>query len=172
MKKYVIWFSKLKNTNAWLCMDISILHWVYLMTLWGEKTTTEHQQNWNLALLQTRFRFGQKSFENKLHVYAWQYDYAVKCMLQKYPGLISTVVSLATLLIIKYRSMYLDMFFWIVVICKQRKKMTIKDMGWKFKKKKKIITAYWTPTFIPMPEFFFAKFSRASMSTNPCCMDV
>lgn len=168
MKKYVIWFSKLKNTNAWLCMDISILHWVYLMTLWGEKTTTEHQQNWNLALLQTRFRFGQKSFENKLHVYAWQYDYAVKmhvtkiprfnfnCCVPGYPFNNQVPVH--------------DMYFWIAVICKQGKKMTIKDMGWK--KKKKIITAYWTPTFIPMPEFFFAKFSRASMSTNPCCMDV
>lgn len=35
----------------------------------------------------------------------------LKCMLQKYPGLTSTVVSLATLLIIKYQSMYLDMYF-------------------------------------------------------------
>lgn len=84
MKKYVIWFSKLKNTNTWLCMDISILHWVYLMTLWGKKPTTEHQQNWNLASLQTtRFRFGQKTFENKL--YAWQYEYAVKMHVTKIP---------------------------------------------------------------------------------------
>lgn len=59
----------------------------------------------------------------------------LKCMLQKYPGLISTVSSMATLLIIKYQSMYLDMFFWIAVICKQCKKMTIKDMRWKLKKK-------------------------------------
>lgn len=35
----------------------------------------------------------------------------LKCMLQKYPGLISTVLSMATLLIIKYQSMYLDMYF-------------------------------------------------------------